>query len=257
MDGQGTVVVLPTYDEALTIETVLRGIRRSLPVATVLVVDDGSPDGTADIAEKLDEELGGINVLRRPAKSGLGTAYRAGFAWGLEHGYEVVVEMDADMSHDPAALPSLVGAVREGADLAIGSRYVRGGSTPGWPRRRKLLSRAGGVYASTLLHLGVRDATSGFRAYSADVLRRVGVDTLTASGFAFQIETTWRVRAEGGAIREVPICFIDRVAGESKMSGDVVTEALRLVVQWRLSERGARPRRPRLVQVPATPLGAK
>jgi dolichol-phosphate mannosyltransferase len=235
MRGEGVVVVVPTYDEALTIETVLRGIREALPAACVLVVDDGSPDGTADLAEKLDDELGRISVLRRSEKAGLGAAYRAGFGWALDLGFDVVVEMDADLSHDPAALPRLVGALNSGADLAIGSRYVRGGSTPGWPVRRRLLSRLGGVYASTLLRLGVRDATSGFRAYRASVLERVGVDTLTASGFAFQIETTWRVRACGGVVREVPICFVDRMAGVSKMSGHVVTEALRLVAHWRLA----------------------
>jgi len=232
------LVVIPTYNEALTIETVLLGIRQALPHASVLVVDDGSPDGTADLVETLalDPAVGPVAVLRRPAKAGLGTAYRAGFAWGLDRGFTTIVEMDADLSHDPVALPALVAAVEGGADLAVGSRYVPGGATPGWPRRRRLLSRLGGVYASAVLRLGVRDATSGFRAYSADVLRRVDPDTLTASGFAFQIETTWRVRAAGVSISEVPIRFVDRVLGESKMSGAVVGEALRLVLRWRLSE---------------------
>jgi len=228
-------VVVPTYDEALNISSVLRRTRASLPASTVLVVDDGSPDGTADVAERVGDEVGGVHVLRRTEKSGLGDAYRAGFAWGLGRRFDVLVEMDADLSHDPAVLPELVRAVDGGADLAIGSRYVAGGATPGWSRRRRVLSRAGGIYASTLLGLGVRDVTSGFRAYSADVLRRIDVSTLTSTGFAFQIETAWRVRLAGGGIAEVPISFAERAAGTSKLSSSVVFEALGSVARWRLA----------------------
>ena len=165
------LVVLPTYNEAENIDHVLRRIRAALPDAGVLVVDDGSPDGTADLAEKLGVELGHIDVLRRTAKSGLGSAYRAGFAWGLERGWEAFVEMDADLSHEPEALPSLIAPLSEGVDLVVGSRYVPGGSIPNWRWHRRLLSQGGNVYAALLLRLHVTDSTSGFRAYRADALR--------------------------------------------------------------------------------------
>jgi dolichol-phosphate mannosyltransferase len=227
-----TLVVLPTYNEAENIEHVLTRIRAALPHDGVLVVDDGSPDGTADIAEKLGAELGHIEVLRRPRKSGLGSAYRAGFAWGLERGWDAFVEMDADLSHEPEALPDLIAPLREGADLVVGSRYIPGGSIPNWSWHRRLLSQGGNVYASLMLGLHVHDSTSGFRAYRADTLRRIDLDAVRAEGYGFQIEMVQEVLEHGGEIVEVPIRFVDRVEGKSKMSMSIVVEALLLVTWW-------------------------
>jgi len=231
-----TLVVLPTYNEAATIEEVLRRTRAALPEAGILVVDDGSPDGTADLAEKVGEETGRVEVMRRSRRSGLGAAYRAGFRWGMEHGYEALVEMDSDLSHDPAALPLLVGAL-ETNDLVIGSRYVPGGSIPNWSLRRRLLSRGGNAYSTFMLGLPVSDLTSGFRVYRADLLGRMSLDTVRADGYGFQIEMTYRAARAGGRIAEVPIEFNDRQAGTSKMSGAIVVEALALVTWWGLRRR--------------------
>jgi dolichol-phosphate mannosyltransferase len=258
-----TLVVLPTLDEVANIRAVLTGIRRSLPAADVLVVDDGSTDGTPEIAEAVADVLGQIRVLRRVGPKGLGPAYRAGFAIGLRSGYDVLVEMDADLSHDPAALPALVDRVVRGADLAIGSRYVAGGSTPGWPARRRALSRAGGWYARSLLGLGVRDVTSGYRAYRGDLLRALDLGAVTTTGYGFQIDMTDRARRAGAVIREVPITFRDRTAGESKMSAAIVREALLMVtrraVHARILRRGETPldrRDPAVTVLPAIDLAA-
>jgi dolichol-phosphate mannosyltransferase len=231
------LVVLPTYQEAANIAEVLRRLRAAVPAADVLVVDDGSPDGTADLAARVGEELGGVAVLRRPGKAGLGSAYREGFRRGLAEGYEALVEMDADLSHDPAALPSLVAAVADGADLAIGSRYVPGGTIPNWSWHRRALSRWGNRYAAWALRLPVRDATSGFRVYRAAAVAKVDLDTVRADGYGFQIEMAYRVAHLGGTIVEVPISFTDRVRGTSKMSGRIVAEALALVTWWGLRDR--------------------
>jgi dolichol-phosphate mannosyltransferase len=228
------LVVLPTYNEVENIDRVLRRIRAALVDATVLVVDDGSPDGTADVAEVLGKELGNIEILRRAGKSGLGSAYRAGFRWGLDRGFEACIEMDADLSHEPEALPQLVGALGDGCELAVGSRYVPGGIIPNWAWHRRLLSRGGNLYASALLGLGVADSTSGFRAYSATVLRRIDLDQIRADGYGFQIEMTYQAKRAGAPVVEVPIRFIDRVEGESKMSMVIVVEALALVTWWAL-----------------------
>jgi dolichol-phosphate mannosyltransferase len=228
------LVVIPTYNESENIERVLRRIRDALPEATVLVVDDGSPDGTADQAETLGKELGQVELLRRTEKSGLGSAYRAGFRWGLDHGYEACVEMDADLSHDPDALPGLVAPLEKGFELVVGSRYVPGGTIPNWAWHRRLLSRGGNIYASSLLGLGVTDSTSGFRAYAAPVLRRIALDEIRADGYGFQIEMTYQAKRAGAPIVEVPIRFVDRVEGESKMSTFIVVEAFGLVTWWGL-----------------------
>jgi dolichol-phosphate mannosyltransferase len=228
------LVVLPTYNEAKNIDHVVRRIRHALPAATILVVDDGSPDGTADLAADLGRELGKIEVLRRSAKSGLGSAYRAGFAWGLERGFDACIEMDADLSHEPEALPELVAPLETGFDLSIGSRYIPGGVIPNWPWHRRLLSRGGNLYASALLDLNVADSTAGFRAYSADLLRRMDLEAIRAEGYGFQIEMTYATRRAGGKVKEVPIRFVDRVEGESKMSTSIVVEALGLVTWWGL-----------------------
>jgi dolichol-phosphate mannosyltransferase len=226
------LVVIPTYNESENIDRVLRRVRGALPDATVLVVDDGSPDGTGDIAEKVGTEIGNIELLRRTEKSGLGSAYRAGFRWGLDRGFDVCIEMDADLSHDPDALPDLVAPLGKGFELVVGSRYVPGGSIPNWAWHRRLLSRGGNVYASTLLGLGVTDSTSGFRAYSASVLNRIALDNIRAEGYGFQIEMTYQAKRAGAPIVEVPIRFVDRTEGESKMSMIIVVEALGLVTWW-------------------------
>jgi dolichol-phosphate mannosyltransferase len=228
------LVVLPTYNESENIDHVLRRIRAALPDATVLVVDDGSPDGTADMAEILGKELGRIEVLKRPAKSGLGSAYRAGFRWGLDRGFDACIEMDADLSHEPEALPSLVAPLAEGKELVIGSRYIPGGIIPNWAWHRRLLSRGGNLYASAVLGLRVADATAGFRAYAASLLDRIDLDRIQAEGYGFQIEMTYAARRAGAPVLEVPIRFVDRVEGESKMSAFIVVEALGLVTLWGL-----------------------
>jgi dolichol-phosphate mannosyltransferase len=230
-------VVIPTYQEAVNIATVLQRVRTTLPAATVLVVDDGSPDGTADLAEAAGAELGQVEVLRRPAKAGLGSAYRAGFARGLADGFDVLIEMDADLSHDPADLPRLVGAVEDGAGLAIGSRYVPGGATPSWPFHRRQLSRWGNRYAGFVLGLGIRDATAGYRAYRGPMLEAIDYQTTRADGYAFQVEMAYRVRIVGGTIVELPISFTDRVRGTSKMSSRIVIEAMALVTWWGIRDR--------------------
>ena len=225
-------IVIPTYEEAGNITVLLPRVRAAVPGAEVLVVDDGSPDGTADLAEKLGAELGGVTVIRREGARGFGAAVRAGFTWALDRGYDVVVGMDADLSHDPSALPSLLQAVADGADLVVGSRYVAGGGIPKWPAHRRALSRFGNVYATRLLRLPVSDATSGYRAYRASALRAVDLDRVRANGYGFLIEMVYRVRRTGGRLAEVPIVFVDRERDGSKMSGRIVAEALVLVTLW-------------------------
>lgn len=229
------LVVLPTYNEADNIAEVLRRLREAVPEADVLVVDDGSPDGTAEIVRS----VGGVDILARPGKLGLGSAYRDGFIEGLRRGYEVLVEMDADLSHDPAALPDLLQAVDDGADLAVGSRYVAGGSIAHWSARRRALSRWGNRYARWALALPLADATSGFRAYRADVVRRLDLYSVRADGYGFQIEMAYRVARAGGEIVEVPIAFVDRRRGASKMGLPIVVEALLLVSWWGLRDLSA------------------
>jgi glycosyltransferase involved in cell wall biosynthesis len=253
-----SLVVIPTYQEVGNVEEVLRRARAALPEGEVLIVDDGSPDGTADRAEEVAFDLGGVSVLRRRSKDGLGAAYRAGFAWGIERGFEVLIEMDADLQHDPAALPQLTGAIEAGAELAIGSRYVEGGSIPSWSWHRRALSRYGNGYAALVLALPVADATSGFRAYHANTLQLLDTSAFRADGYGFQIETAYRISRAGGRIVEVPISFADRAVGESKMSWRIVVEALLLVTWWavrdrlfhRLRSQSSRDRRAR-----RTPLG--
>lgn len=232
-----TLVVLPTFNEAANIEEVLRRLRTAVPDADLLVVDDSSPDGTADLAETIGLELGAVEVMRRPSKSGLGSAYCDGFRHGLKRGYDVMVEMDSDLSHDPASLPALLEAVKNGASLALGSRYIPGGSIPDWSWHRRALSRWGNRYAARVLGLGITDATSGFRAYAADVLAKIGIDGVRADGYGFQIEMAYRVLGSGGTLTEVPISFTDRILGESKMSGRIVAEAFVLVTGWGLRDR--------------------
>lgn len=231
------LVVLPTYQEAANIEEVLRRLRAAVPEADVLVVDDSSPDGTAEMAKAMGDELGRVDLLMRPAKSGLGSAYRAGFREGLTRGYDVLVEMDSDLSHDPAALPALLSAVDEGAALAVGSRYVAGGGIRNWSLYRRSLSRYGNRYAARLLRLDLADLTSGFRAYDAAALGKLNIDGVRAEGYGFQIEMAYLISRLGGCVREVPIDFVERARGASKMSSLIVLEAFLLVTRWGVGER--------------------
>jgi dolichol-phosphate mannosyltransferase len=226
-----TLVVIPTYNEAENITALLEAVRAASPEVDVLVVDDASPDGTGKLAEDVGARLGNIEVLHRPAKAGLGTAYRAGFAKGLAQGYEAFVEMDADFSHDPSSLPALLEAAQD-YEVVIGSRYVPGAAIPNWTLARLALSRGGNLYASMLLSLRVADSTAGYRVYRRGALERMQYATVRADGYAFQIEMTYRARSNGVSIKEVPITFIDRSQGSSKMSSAIVVEALLLVTLW-------------------------
>lgn len=211
----------------------MRALRRVVPDAHVLVVDDASPDGTAERARGVAREVGQVEVLERSGKHGLGGAYRAGFRWGLDHGFDRFVEIDCDFSHDPNALPELLDASR-GHDVVIGSRYVDGGHIPRWTWSRRLLSRGGNRYASVALSLGVADATSGYRVYSRSALEMIDFESVRADGYGFQIEMTYRARTRHVTIVEVPISFADRERGESKMSRAIVLEALVMVTTWAL-----------------------
>jgi glycosyltransferase involved in cell wall biosynthesis len=257
MDNR-VLVVIPTYQERANIASVLHRVLGAVPEAHVLVVDDGSPDGTADVAADVAAARGHIDVLRRDSKSGLGDAYRAGFAWGLAHGYDIFVEIDADLSHDAGDLPSLLRAIDDGADLVIGSRYVAGGSTRGWSAKRRWLSQAGNAYARLLLGLHVRDATSGYRAYTRRALEAIDASESDATGYGFQIELTARVSRCGGRIREVPIEFCDRAYGTSKMSARIAFEAMWLVTRWAYLDRvlGRGQARARLDTTPRAPMPA-
>jgi glycosyltransferase involved in cell wall biosynthesis len=236
-------VVVPTYNEAGNIERLCRQVRLAAPQADVLIVDDASPDGTADLAEELGRTLGRIDVIRRSGKAGLGAAYRAGLRAAIDRGAEICVQMDADLSHDPLVLPALIANAENGADLTIGSRYVPGGLTENWPRRRRWLSRWGNRYAAGLLGLAINDATAGYRAYRSDALERMAFDTVVAEGYGFQIEMTYRLVRIGGKVVEFPITFRDRTEGISKMSGGIVGEALVLVARLWVADFGGRRRR--------------
>lgn len=237
-----TIIVVPTYEEAGNVEELLRRLRVAAPDADVLVVDDNSPDQTAAVATAVGREIGNVDVLLRGAKDGLGSAYRAGFARALDAGYDIVVQMDADLSHDPATVPTLVDRVTAGADVAIGARYVPGGSIPNWTPLRRGLSRFGNRYATRMLRLGISDATSGFRAYSASAIRAVDIANTRTNGYGFQIEVAHRAATAGLSMTEVPIVFSDRVRGRSKMSLRIVGEALWSVTTWGLRERLRGPR---------------
>jgi dolichol-phosphate mannosyltransferase len=230
-----TIVIIPTYDEAAGIEAVLDAVLRHAPSADILVVDDSSPDGTAALVVGHPAFPERIFLLGRPEKDGLGAAYRAGFAWALDRGYDVIVQMDADLSHPPAKIPELVEALRA-SDIAIGSRYVRGGGVSDWGLGRRLISWAGNTYVRTVLGLSIRDTTAGFRAFRRDALTRIGVLDSQSNGYSFQIENSWRASRLGLTTTEVPITFTDRTAGTSKMSAGIVREAIALVLVWRWNE---------------------
>ena len=231
-----SVIVLPTYNERENIEVFLRGVRDTGAPVDVLVVDDASPDATADAARALAGELGGISVLDRTSKDGLGSAYRAGFAQVLGGDYDVIISMDADLSHDPAVIPEMLRLIDEGADAVVGSRYVRGGGTTDWPTHRRLLSKWGNAYTRTALRLSVNDCTSGYRAYRADALRSIEPTTTQAEGYAFLTELVRRLDRTGHTIVETPIIFRDRERGKSKMSGRIVVESMWLVTTWSVAD---------------------
>jgi dolichol-phosphate mannosyltransferase len=221
------VVVVPTYNESENVQRLLAAVRAAVPAADVLLVDDNSPDGTGALAEATAAELGQIKVLHRPGKQGLGSAYRNGFTVALDDGYDVIVSMDVDFSHDPTVIPALLAAIEAGADAAIGSRYVPGGGTANWPAHRRLLSRWGNRYTGLVLGLGVRDATSGFRAYRATALADIAPASTTAEGYAFLTELR------------------DREHGTSKMSSRIVIESMLLVTRWGIADIVHRRRPPR------------
>lgn len=231
------LVIVPTYDEADNISGTVGRLRRAVPQAEVLVVDDNSPDGTGKIADELAEADAAVHVLHRTAKEGLGAAYVDGFRWALGAGYGVVVEMDADGSHQPEQLPRLLDALANGADVVIGARWIPGGQVIDWSRGRELLSRGGNTYIRLMLGMPLRDATAGFRAYRADVLRAIDLDDVASQGYCFQVDLSHRTHRGGYRIVEVPITFVERRAGQSKMSGDIVREALVRVTQWGLQDR--------------------
>ena len=235
-----SVVVLPTYNEAANIERFLRTVRAASPETDVLVVDDDSPDGTAEVARRLDAELGSITVMERPGKRGLGSAYRDGFARVLDDGYDVVVTMDADLSHDPNRVPVFLDGIRAGADLVIGSRYVTGGGTTDWPIRRQLLSRWGNAYTRTILGVSPRDCTGGYRAYRAETLAAIDPTSTSAEGYAFMTELVRRLNERDATIVEIPIIFRDRTMGKSKMSGRIIVESMMLVTRWGIGDRWRR-----------------
>jgi len=240
------VAVIPTYDEVENLEAVVKGVRAVVPDAHIVVVDDASTDGTDVLAVRLAAELGEVELLARPGKLGLGSAYRDGFRRAIDAGAEVCVQIDADLSHDPQVLPALVANIEHGADLAIGSRYVPGGATESWPRRRRWLSRWGNRYAAGVLGLAVNDATSGYRAYRAAALESIDFESVAADGYAFQIEMTHRLVRAGGRIVEFPIVFRDRRAGHSKLDRGIVGEAFGLVARlWFDDRRDRRARRRR------------
>jgi dolichol-phosphate mannosyltransferase len=230
------VIVMPTYNERQNLESIAGRVRAALPAADLLVVDDNSPDGTGDLADKLAEADPRVQVMHRAVKAGLGKAYIAGFGWALERGYDVIVEMDADGSHQPEHLPSLVAAV-DHADLSIGSRWIPGGRVVNWPKTREALSRAANIYTRLMLGLGVRDATAGFRAYRAATLRTISLDQVESTGYCFQIDLTLRVADAGLRIIEVPITFVERERGASKMSNKIIGEAFWRVAQWGVTRR--------------------
>ena len=233
--GAGTLIVIPTYNEAEMIGATIDRVRRAAPRADVLVVDDGSPDGTGDIADARATADPRVQVLHRIRKSGLGDAYLDAFAWALERPYDIVVEMDADGSHPAERLPALIAAVRSGgADLSIGSRWVSGGSVVDWPRARRFISRGGNLYVQLLLGVRVKDATAGFRAFRADTLRAIELENVASHGYCFQIDLTRRVDERGFRITEVPIEFRERELGQSKMSTLIVLEAMSRVTVWGL-----------------------
>jgi dolichol-phosphate mannosyltransferase len=234
-------VLIPTYNERDTLPTAVHGVRTAVPDADVVVLDDNSPDGTGAVADRLAADDPKVRVIHRPGKEGLGAAYLAGFRWALERGYDAVVEMDADGSHRPEHLPELLAAAAD-ADAVIGSRWVPGGRVVNWPLHRKALSVGGNVYVKVLLGMPVNDATAGFRVYRADALRTMGLEDVASQGYCFQTDLTWRAVRAGLRVVEVPITFVEREVGASKMSRDIMTESLRRITGWGVQYRARQAR---------------
>jgi dolichol-phosphate mannosyltransferase len=237
ISDERVLVVIPTYNERDNIRSIVARTRAAAPMVEVLVADDASPDGTGHLADELAAVDPAVHVMHRPGKEGLGSAYLAGFAWAAEHGFGVVVEMDADGSHQPEQLPRLLEALN-GADVVLGSRWVPGGEVLNWPASRKALSVGGNTYARFVLGLPLRDATGGFRAYRLSALQKLDLDTVRSQGYCFQVELAWRAWRAGMRVVEVPITFVERQRGRSKMSRAIVAEAL-----WRITVWGATKRR--------------
>jgi dolichol-phosphate mannosyltransferase len=249
--SESVVVVLPTYNERENLEGMVRRLRLSVPAAQLLIVDDGSPDGTGDLADVLAASDRSVAVLHRASKQGLGAAYLAGFAWALDRGFDVIVESDVDGSHQPEQLPTLLAAL-DGHDMVVGSRWVRGGGIVNWPLSRRIISKGGSFYARTLLRLHERDVTGGYRVFRADALRTIGLGRIDSLGYCFQIEMLWRAERAGLRIAEAPITFIERVSGESKMTGNIASEAMLRVTVWGLHEFADRLRGRGVAAVPAS-----
>lgn len=237
-----TLVIIPTYNELENLPLIVGRVRSATPNVDVLIVDDNSPDGTGDLADKLATADSQIKVLHREGKGGLCGAYVAGFRWGLEQGYTVLCEMDADGSHAPEQLHLLLKAVDRGADLVIGSRYVRGGKVVNWPKNRWLLSKGGNIYISVALGAGLSDMTAGYRAYRRELIESLDLDELSNAGYIFQVDLAWRAVREGFDVREVPITFTEREIGESKLDGSFIKDSLLEVTKWGLVHRGAQAR---------------
>ena len=233
-----TLVIIPTYNERENLPLIMARVRKARPDVHVLVVDDGSPDGTGQLADEMAAaEPDHIQVMHRTAKDGLGAAYLAAFAWGLERGYSVLVEMDADGSHAPEQLYRLLDAIDNGADVAIGSRYVDGGTVRNWPYRRLVLSKTANTYARVLLGVDIHDITAGYRGYRREVLEKLDLTTVESKGYCFQVDLTWRAINHGFTVAEVPITFTERELGVSKMSGSNIREAMVKVAQWGIGGR--------------------
>lgn len=230
------LVIVPTYNELESLPVLIAGLRRNLPTVSILVVDDNSPDGTGQLADEISSADDQVFVLHRTQKNGLGAAYLAGFAWAKENGFDVAVEMDADGSHRVADLPKLLTALTE-ADAVLGSRWVNGGEVVNWPISRKILSRGGNFYTRLMLGIPLHDATGGFRAYRMSTLDAIDVQSVKSQGYCFQVDLAWRVVQRGLKIVEVPITFVERELGESKMDSRIVREALIKVTQWGIEKR--------------------
>ena len=230
------LVIVPTYNERETLPLIVERVRAAVPQAHLLVADDASPDGTGQIADHLAANDPHVHVLHRPGKQGLGAAYLDGFRWGSAHGFDVLVEMDADGSHAPEQLPRLLAALEQ-ADVVLGSRYVPGGSVVNWPKHREWLSRGGNLYSRIALGVDLNDITGGYRAYRAAVLRTLPLDQVASHGYCFQVDLAWRAVRAGFRVDEVPITFTEREVGTSKMSGGIVREALLKVTVWGAAHR--------------------
>src|SRR5579883_3587265 len=230
-----TLLIIPTYNEVENLPPLLKEIFEYAPETDILIVDDNSPDGTGELADKISAENARVHVMHRAGKLGLGTAYIAGFKYAVAHGYDAAFEMDADFSHDPCYLPDFLRAIK-GADLVIGSRYVAGGGTPNWSLMRRIISGGGNIFARFMLGIPVHDCTAGYRCYRREVLESIGLDTVQSQGYAFQVEMAYRVMKQGFKIVEIPIIFMDRRVGKSKMSRKIVIEAFTYVLRTRFSK---------------------